>query len=92
MSTEKKPLVELWPIGNIIPYELNVKKHDRNQVSRIVQSIQRFGWSDGQAMMNSSTLAEVSARESETRRLGADATHCGRTHWPKRSVGRPALA
>lgn len=27
------PTVELWPIENITPYELNVKKHDKEQVA-----------------------------------------------------------
>lgn len=35
---------ETWPIADITPYELNVKKHEKEQVARIVQSITRFGW------------------------------------------------
>ena len=38
----KKP--ELWPIGHITPYELNVKKHEREQVARICESINKFGF------------------------------------------------
>lgn len=36
--------VQMWPIENLIPYELNAKKHDPDQVSRIAKSIERFGW------------------------------------------------
>lgn len=36
--------VESWPVSHLIPYELNVKKHEKEQVARIVASIQRFGW------------------------------------------------
>lgn len=35
--------VEQWPIANIIPYELNVKKHEKEQVARIVQAIVKSG-------------------------------------------------
>jgi hypothetical protein len=42
--TDKKLDIKLWPIGDLTPYELNVKKHDREQVARIVQSISKFGW------------------------------------------------
>ena len=36
--------IELWPIGKLTPYDLNAKKHDKDQVARIVESIKRFGW------------------------------------------------
>lgn len=35
---------EAWPIENITPYRLNVKKHEAEQVSRIAASLARFGW------------------------------------------------
>jgi hypothetical protein len=35
---------EAWPIENITPYRLNVKKHEADQVSRIAASISKFGW------------------------------------------------
>jgi hypothetical protein len=38
----RKP--ELWPITNITPYELNVKKHEKEQVARICESIRKFGF------------------------------------------------
>lgn len=36
--------VELWDIGRLIPYELNAKKHPKEQVAKIVASIRNFGW------------------------------------------------
>lgn len=36
--------VEFWPIDEIVPYELNSKKHDEKQVAAIATSIQRFGF------------------------------------------------
>jgi hypothetical protein len=40
MSAPKiKIKIELWPIENLIPYELNVKKHDKTQVAKIAASI-----------------------------------------------------
>lgn len=35
---------ERWPIENLTPYELNSKKHEKEQVARIVQSILKFGF------------------------------------------------
>lgn len=46
MSENKKialPKVEEWPIGNLIPYEFNAKKHEKNQVVKIAAAIQRSG-------------------------------------------------
>lgn len=44
--SKKDPDIKLehWPIENITPYELNAKKHDKEQVSRIAQAISRFGF------------------------------------------------
>lgn len=44
MKTTRKPNIERWPVKNLIPYELNAKKHDPDQVARIVKSIQKFGF------------------------------------------------
>lgn len=46
MSAEKIKVTapEAWPIENITPYRLNVKKHEAEQVSRIAASLARFGW------------------------------------------------
>jgi ParB-like chromosome segregation protein Spo0J len=44
--SKKEASIELerWPIEHLIPYDLNVKKHDKEQVARIVQAISRFGF------------------------------------------------
>lgn len=36
--------VEDWPIENLIPYDLNAKKHDRDQINRLVTEISRHGF------------------------------------------------
>ena len=36
--------IQKWPIDRLIPYEKNVKKHDKAQVQKIAESIKRFGW------------------------------------------------
>jgi ParB-like chromosome segregation protein Spo0J len=36
--------VDFWPIEALVPYELNAKKHDKEQVSKIAASIEKFGW------------------------------------------------
>ncbi len=39
-----KPNIQLWAIERLVPYELNVKKHEPKQVAVIAKSIQEFGW------------------------------------------------
>lgn len=36
--------IVLWPIENLTPYENNAKKHPKDQVARIAESIRRHGW------------------------------------------------
>ena len=36
--------VEMWPIDKVLPYSMNVKKHDPTQVKKISESIKQFGW------------------------------------------------
>lgn len=36
--------IQMTDISRILPYELNVKKHDPQQVERIAKSISEFGW------------------------------------------------
>lgn len=38
------PKIVMWPVGHVIPYETNVKKHPAEQVAKIAESITRFGW------------------------------------------------
>lgn len=40
--TEKTPV--LTEIQSLIPYELNSKKHNKEQVEKLALSIQKFGW------------------------------------------------
>jgi hypothetical protein len=44
MSEVKALRGEVWDIDRIVPYEQNAKIHDRDQVKRIVKSIQEFGF------------------------------------------------
>lgn len=46
MSADKIKVTapEAWPIENITPYRLNVKKHEAEQIARIAASISKFGW------------------------------------------------
>lgn len=36
--------IEKWDIDKVIPYELNAKIHDREQIARIVESVKEFGF------------------------------------------------
>lgn len=36
--------IQMMDISSVKPYELNVKKHEKDQVARIAESIRQFGW------------------------------------------------
>jgi len=36
--------IELWDVDALIPYELNVKKHEKAQVAKIAEAIRKHGW------------------------------------------------
>jgi len=42
--TEKPPVLELWDIDKLVPYEANAKKHPDEQVKKLAQAITTFGW------------------------------------------------
>jgi ParB-like chromosome segregation protein Spo0J len=42
MSAELK--LEMWDPQELIPYDLNAKKHDKAQITRIANAIKRHGW------------------------------------------------
>lgn len=44
MTTEPKIVLEHMPPKDLTPYDLNAKKHDKNQVAKIAQAIARFGF------------------------------------------------
>lgn len=44
MTTEPKIVLEHMPPKDLTPYDLNAKKHDKNQVAKIAQAISRFGF------------------------------------------------
>lgn len=47
-----KPDIEMWSVSKIIPYELNAKIHDEKQVSKIANSIDKFGWRGNPIVVN----------------------------------------
>ena len=36
--------VEYVPVADLVPYEKNAKKHPRDQINRIAESIRQFGF------------------------------------------------
>lgn len=42
--SKKAVVPEMWPIEQLTPYRLNVKKHEKEQVARIAESMTKFGW------------------------------------------------
>ncbi len=48
--------IDQMPIGNIRPYEKNAKKHPKEQVQQIVDSIREFGMNDPIAVWGSTNL------------------------------------
>lgn len=46
------PNIELRPIADVRPYELNAKVHDDKQVEKIAASIKKFGWRGNPIVVN----------------------------------------
>lgn len=44
MSKQRKLELEYWPVERLVPYERNAKKHPKEQVRKIANSIKEFGW------------------------------------------------
>ncbi len=44
MTEVAKPNIAVWDIERVIPYDLNAKTHDKEQVKKIAKSIESFGW------------------------------------------------
>jgi len=36
--------IEMWPVGQLVPYEKNARTHTEEQVTQIAASIDEFGW------------------------------------------------
>jgi hypothetical protein len=44
MSEPTSHPIELWNVADLIPYELNAKKHPQEQVEKLANLITKFGW------------------------------------------------
>jgi DNA modification methylase len=38
--------IQVWPIGDLIPFEHNARTHSDEQVAQVVKSIREFGWTN----------------------------------------------
>lgn len=68
--------VELWPVGDVKPYDKNAKLHDDKQVGKIVASIKKFGWRGNPIVVDEGGVILAG----HGRRLAA--IKLGRTHVP----------
>ena len=50
MTNLYKGKVQIRAVTKLIPYENNVKIHDKDQVAKIAKSIEKAGWSEAQAI------------------------------------------
>jgi len=44
MTKQNNPVIELWDIEKLVPYETNAKKHPPEQVNKLAVAIKKFGW------------------------------------------------
>lgn len=44
MKSEQALTVELWDVGQLVPYEKNAKVHDAAQVTKLAEAISNFGF------------------------------------------------
>ena len=62
--------VQVWPIGDLIPFEQNARTHSPEQVAQVVKSIQEFGWTNPLLVGPDDVIIAGHARLSAARVLG----------------------
>lgn len=62
--------IQKWPIDRIVPYENNVKIHDEKQVSKIAESIRRFGWDQPIVVDKNGVIIKGHGRTLAAKKLG----------------------
>jgi hypothetical protein len=38
------PVIQIWEIEKLVPYELNAKRHPQEQIEKLAKAITKFGW------------------------------------------------
>lgn len=62
--------IKIWNIDDLVPYELNVKKHDPEQVDKIAKSISDFGWNQPIVVDKSGVIIAGHGRRLAALKLG----------------------
>jgi hypothetical protein len=62
--------IRIVPIGDLVPYELNSKKHDAEQVKKIAESIRQFGWDQPIVVDSDMTIIKGHGRRLAAQSLG----------------------
>lgn len=62
--------IQMWPIDKIVPYKNNVKIHDEKQVSKIAESIRRFGWDQPIVVDKNGVIIKGHGRTLAAQKLG----------------------
>ncbi|WP_297478362.1 ParB/Srx family N-terminal domain-containing protein [Ferrovum sp.] len=64
--------IQVWEISKVKPYESNVKIHDPAQVTKIAQSIERFGWDQPIVVDKDGIIIKGHGRRLAAIKLGID--------------------
>ena len=71
MSAQASDLkIQMWPVEKVTPYERNVKIHDEKQVSKIAESIRRFGWDQPIVVDKNGVIIKGHGRTLAAKKLG----------------------
>jgi hypothetical protein len=73
--TKKKPIfteTEFWPVGNLIPYELNSKKHPPEQVEALARLIEKNGFDQPIVVDKNGVIIKGHGRRLAVMKLGFD--------------------
>ena len=69
----------VWmPIREVKPYEKNAKKHPKDQVEKIAQSLQTFGWKQPLVVDRNNVIVVGHGRYMGAKKLGLDRVPCVR--------------
>jgi len=62
--------IQVWPIGDLIPFEQNARTHSPEQVAQVVKSIREFGWTNPILVGPDRVIVAGHARLEAARALG----------------------
>ena len=69
-NESNSPVIEIWDIKDLVPYEMNAKKHPQDQVEKLATAITKFGWTQPIVVWNNGEIIAGHGRRLAALHLG----------------------